>query len=87
MAVLFIVSYEAKIVLIIPATSFYLKHGYRSPLSNLLSSEVRLEESLFNKWILFQYIEEDEYIMRTNASIYCLCASCISKKVMKGRSL
>ena len=37
------------------------------PLSHLLRNELRLEESLFNKWILSQYIGEDEYIMRTDA--------------------
>ncbi len=43
------------------------------PLTQLLRNELEIEDSLFNKGFMVQYIGEDEYIMRTNiecCSIY-----------------
>lgn len=61
----FLANYGIGTKLIICNTENYSMSFY--PLSQLLRNELRLEESLFNKWILFQYIGEDEYIMRTDA--------------------
>lgn len=61
----FLENYGEGTKLIICDTENYRMLFY--PLSQLLRNELSLEDSLFNKWILSQYIGEDEYIMRTDA--------------------
>lgn len=61
----FLENYGEGTKLIICDTENYRMSFY--PLSQLLRNELRLEDSLFNKWIMSQYIGEDEYIMRTDA--------------------
>lgn len=43
------------------------------PLSRLLENEMELEESLFVKNFMRQYIGEDEYIMRTEVNMITIC--------------
>lgn len=61
----FLENYGEGTKLIICDTGNYRMSFY--PLAQLLRNELRLEDSLFNKWIMAQYIGKDEYIMRTNA--------------------
>lgn len=63
----FLANYGSETKLIICNTENYRMSFY--PLSQLLRNELKLEDSLFNKKILSQYIGEDEYIMRTNAEV------------------
>lgn len=61
----FLENYGKETKLIVCDTENYGMSFY--PLLQLLRNEISLEDSLFNKWILSQYIGEDEYIMRTDA--------------------
>ena len=51
---------EAK--LLVSDTEAFIVRFY--PLSKLLRNELKLEDLLFNKGFMAQYIGEDEYIMR-----------------------
>ncbi len=70
----FLKNYGEETRLIICDTQNYRMSFY--PLAKLLRNELRIEDSLFNKWILSQYIGEDEYIVKT--AIKC---SSVYKKI------
>ena len=69
----FLKNYGDETKLIICDTQNYRMSFY--PLAKLLRNELRLENSLFNKWIMSQYIGEDEYIVKSDIK----CSSVIGK--------